>query len=204
MNDEQLRRVYKKFLEQRSHERDAADVSPEAMLDLAEGRGSEAERLRTVDRIMQSEEARREFELLRAAVAASRPPARVIPRPWLVAASLLIVVTGSAVVWRATHPASVLRGDAPAVTLSSPSDAPSVSGALVFAWRRVPNAVSYEIELVEASGTLVQMATVKDTSWTPPATVHLAHGVEYRWWVRATLADGRTLEAPPRRLILSP
>jgi hypothetical protein len=204
MNDEQLRRTYKTILEAHATAPSVNDVSPEALLALAEGRGPEAERLRTLDHVMRSEDVRREFELLRAAVASSRPPARVIPRPWLAAASLLIVVAGSAVVWRATHPENVMRGDASAVTLSSPSDAPSVSGPLVFAWRRVPGAVSYEIELVEASGTLVQMATVKDTSWTPPATVHLAHGVEYRWWVRATLADGRTLEAPPRRLVLSP
>ena len=204
MNDEKLRRVYKTILEYRGGAPRSDDVSPEAMLALAEGRGSDAERLRTLDQVMQSEDARREFELLRAAVAASRPPARRFPAPWLAAASFLVVIAGTAVVWRATHPENVMRGDAAAVTLSSPSDAPSVSGPLVFAWRRVPGAVSYEIELVEASGTLVQMAKVNDTSWTPPATVHLAHGVEYRWWVRATLADGRTLEAPPRRLVLSP
>jgi hypothetical protein len=204
MNDEQLRRAYKRILDSRTSAVADDQVSPEAMLALVEGRGSEAERLGTLDRVMQSEETRREFELLRSAVAASRPHRRVLSTQWLAAAALVVIVGGSAIVWRAARPADTLRGSGESVTLSSPNDAPTVSGPLVFAWRRVPGAVSYEIELVEASGALVQMATITDTTWTPPSTVHLTNGVEYRWWVRATLNDGRTLEAPPRRLVLSP
>jgi hypothetical protein len=179
-------------------------VSPEALLALVEGRGSEAERLRTLDHVMQSEDARRELELLRSAVVAARPRRRSVSPAWLAAASLVVIVVGSAVVWRAVRPENTFRGDAESVMLAAPNDAPTVSGPLVFAWRRVPGAVSYEIELVEASGSLVQMATVTDTSWTPPPSVHLTNGVEYRWWVRATLRDGRILEAAPRRLVLSP
>jgi hypothetical protein len=203
MNDERLRAVYERILAESRPTGDEA--TPEQMLALAEGRGSDAERLRTLDRVMRSENSRQDFELLRAAAAAMRPRPRVTTRLWAAAAAVLVIAGASTVTWRQMHQdENVMRGAENAVTLSAPNDSPAASGPLVFAWRRVPGAKSYEVELVEASGTLVQMTTVHDTTWAPPPSVHLVPGVEYRWWVRATLADGTTLEAPPRRLVLSP
>lgn len=206
MNDERLRAAYESILINARPGSD--DPTPDEMLALVEGRGSDTDRLRTLDRVMRSEDTRRDFELLRAAAAAMRPPRRFNTRMIAAAAVVLVTVGVSTVTLRQfrgdTVGDNVLRGAQRSITLATPMDAPAVSGPLVFAWRRVPGATSYEIELVEASGTLVQMTTVRDTTWVPPATVHLVPGTEYRWWVRATLTDGTTLEAPPRRLVLSP
>jgi hypothetical protein len=206
MNDERLRAVYERILAQSRPSGD--DPTPEQMLALVEGRGSDAERLRTLERVMRSEESRRDFELLRAAAAASRPPRRGVNRMLAAAAVVLVVAGASAVTWRELRldgaSDNVMRGGEPTVVLAAPNDSPAVSGPLVFVWRPVAGATSYEVELVEASGALVKMDTVRDTTWTPPASVHLTPGTEYRWWVRATLTDGTTVEAPPRRLVLSP
>lgn len=205
MNDERLRAVYERILAEPRPAGADDEPTPEQMLALAEGRGSDAERLRTLERVMRSESRRQDFELLRAAAAAARPPRRAAGR-MLAAAAIVLVAAGVATVtWRQMHTDdNIMRGDQKSVMLAAPSDSPAASGPLVFAWRRVAGATSYEVELVEAGGTLVQMATVRDTTWAPPPSVHLVSGVEYRWWVRATLADGTTLEAPPRRLVLSP
>lgn len=203
MNDERLRVVYERILAESRPTGD--DPTPEQMLALAEGRGSDAERLRTLERVMRSETSRQDFELLRAASAAMRPRPRATGRILAAAAVLLLVAGGTTVTWQQMqHDDNIMRGGEHSVTLAAPNDSPAASGPLVFAWRRVAGAKSYEVELVEASGALVQMTTVRDTTWAPPPSLHLVPGVEYRWWVRATLADGTTLEAPPRRLVLSP
>ena len=204
MTDEQLRVIYERILAApRATGADDGAPTPEEMLALAEGRGSEAERLRVLDGVMRSEDARRDFELLRAAVAAARPRVWRLA-PVFAAAAVVIVAAGLGALWWPDRAADPVRGDTAAVRLTAPNDAPSVSSPLILAWHRVPDAASYEVELVEASGNLVQMATLADTTWTPPPSIHLQAGVEYRWWVRAMLADGRTLESPPRRLVLSP
>lgn len=204
MNDERLRAVYDRILTDSRGTTD--EPTPEQLLALAEGRGTDAERLRTLDRVMRSENSRRDFELLRTASAAMRPRPRMATRWRMVAAAaIVLVVAGTATVTlRQRSTENVMRGSERSVTLATPNDSPAASGPLVFAWRRVEGATRYEVELVEASGTLVKMDTVADTTWAPPPSVHLTPGVEYRWWVRATLADGTTLEAPPRRLVLSP
>jgi hypothetical protein len=204
MNDEQLRATYERMLT--SARPNADEPTPEQMLDLVEGRGNDTDRLRTLDRVMRSEDTRRDFELLRAAAAAARPPRRFDVRLMAAAAVVVAAVGISTFTWkqRQTVDDNRMRGAQESITPLSPNDSPAVSGPLVFAWRSVPGVTSYEIELVDASGTLVQMTKVRDTTWVPPATLHLVPGTEYRWWVRATLPDGRTLEAPPRRLVLSP
>ena len=204
MNDERLSSIYQQIMARASAASPGTGVTPDEMLAVIERRVSAAERLRILDRVMQSEETRQDFELLRTAMAASRPARRVVPRWAMAAAAVVILTTGGLTVWRASLQENVLRGAESNIELTAPHDSPAVSAPLVFAWRRVPRAVSYEIELVEASGALVHLAGVRDTSWTPPDSVHLASGVEYRWWVRATLDDGTTIEAPPRRLVLSP
>jgi hypothetical protein len=204
MNDERLSGIYQQILARTSQASPGTGVTPEEMLAVIERRVPDAERLRILDRVMQSEETRQDFELLRTAMAASRPARLAVPRWAVAAAAVVLLTTGGLVVWRVATPDSVLRGSGSNIELTAPHDSPAVSAPLVFAWRRVPRAVSYEIELVEGSGTLVHIGTVQDTTWTPPESVHLASGVEYRWWVRATLDDGTTIEAPPRRLVLSP
>jgi hypothetical protein len=203
MNDEALRRIYQEMLARDTAASPSPHVTPEEMLAVIERRASSAERLRILDRVMQSEVTRRDFELLRAAVAASRPRPGLAPR-WAAAAAVLIVSAAGIVLWQTRPEQNVLRSGGDELTLTAPPDTPAASGPLVFAWRRIPRAVSYELELVDASGALVHLGSVSDTSWTPPDTLHLVPGIEYRWWVRATLNDGTVVEAPPRRLMLSP
>jgi hypothetical protein len=204
MNEDRLGGIYQQILARGSAASRNTGVSPEEMLAVIERRVPTPERLRILDRVMQSEEARQDFELLRAAVAASRPARIAVPRWAVAAAAVVLLATGGLVMVRAFRPENVLRGGESTIELTAPHDSPAVSAPLVFAWRRVPRAVSYEIELVEASGALVHLGTVRDTSWTLPESIHLSSGIEYRWWVRATREDGTTIEAPPRRLVLSP
>jgi len=206
MNDERLREVYEQILNQRPASAAGDETpSPEQMLALVEGRGSDADRLRTLDRVMSSEDTRRDFELLRAAAAAARPRKQTNWRMLAAAAGVFIMAGVGTITWqRSRIDDNVLRGAGRAIRLAAPNDSPAASSPLVFVWHAVPGARTYEVELVEATGTLVHMTTVKDTTWVPPATTHLVPGVEYRWWVRATMPDGTTLEAPPRRLVLSP
>ena len=79
MNDERLRAIYERILAE-SHGT-GEDVTPEQLLALAEGRGNDADRLRTLDVVMRSEHSRRDFELLRTAAAAMHP--RAAARGWL-------------------------------------------------------------------------------------------------------------------------
>jgi hypothetical protein len=45
---------------------------------------------------------------------------------------------------------------------------------------------------------------VADTTVTLPDSIRLESGVEYRWWVRASLADGRQLSSGMQRLLVAP
>jgi hypothetical protein len=215
--DAALRRGYDALLAARERAaRERSDAPPavplERMLALVEGRGSEHERLETLDAVMADAASAREFELLRA-LAANREPAppATLPRRWamwvlpssLAAAAALTLVALPTLRRPTTDGPDVVRGvvQGAAVLLAPPLEA-SAAESRTFRWHAVPGAQRYAVEILTAGGTPVFTTRVADTTVTLPADVHLAPGVEHRWWVATELADGTQRRSAFRRLLV--
>jgi hypothetical protein len=148
--------------------------------------GSEASRLATLDHVMSCSACKQEFELLRAIRAAERVNADVSrPRrsaaPWLAAAVVVIAAGALTLTQLQRSGSNPTRGASSSdITLVGP-----VNGSLV--WRAIPDAVRYDVEIIDASGTTIFHAQVADTTVAPPTSLP---GAPSSWWVRATLRDG--------------
>ena len=59
-----------------------------------------------------------------------------------------------------------------------------------FAWKPVPGARGYELEVLDEKGALVWGAKTTETSVTLSDPLVLTAGKNLRWWVRATTASG--------------
>jgi hypothetical protein len=193
MNDTELQSAYGALLDARKAGAQRP-VPLERILALVEGRGSEEERIETLDTVMADREMARELELLRA-VAANRPRTESVRRwryvaPLLAAAALLLIAiptTREALLNRRSEP---LRDAAQGPTLIAPAERASQQDSRVFRWRSFPGASTYSFELLTAGGTAVFTTRTSDTTVTLPADVRLATDVDYRWWVAGELADG--------------
>jgi hypothetical protein len=206
VSDERLRELYSAALAGRPVA--AAHPSPEAIAALARREGPEAARLATLDHVMECAECRREFDLLRTVEragvesgAAGRGAAR---RGWFMpvalAASVLLAVGIGRQMLRPTGGDPTRgTGEAGAVVLVQPGPEGAAGEPVTFAWQPVPGASRYDLELLDARGSVAAAAATSDTSATPAATRDLPPG-EYRWWVRATTSDARTLRSPLRPL----
>ena len=208
MSDERLRELYTESLATRPA---GEHATPEAIAGLVRREGSETDRLATLDHVMRCVDCKRDFDLLRTIERAgieSGAVGRAATRPrWLMpaalAASVLLAVGIGRGMLRA--PDDTTRGevDSGAVTLVRPGRAAPAGAALTFAWRPVAGARRYELELLDAGGNVAASAATADTSATLPAVRNLPAG-DYRWWVRATTADARSLTSAMRPLRLSP
>jgi hypothetical protein len=182
MTDSDLRDIYTRSLTKR-----ADCPAPEALIALVTRTGSEASRLATLDHVMSCVSCKQDFELLRAiqtaeqadgGTAAGRP--RRSMTPWLAAAAVL-VAAGALTLTELRQQPNPVRG-APNADIALVG---STNGTLV--WRAVPDAVRYEVEIVDASGQTIFHSRVTDTTIAVPAT--LPPG-SLSWWVRAALRDG--------------
>jgi len=98
-----------------------------------------------------------------------------------------------------TNPDNAVR------SLHAPDSQPLVlspqPGAIVHAsdftirWEPVPNSAAYEVRVVTADGDLVWRKRVYENSVDPPKQI-LRPGLKYFVWVRAWLANGKTLQSP--------
>ena len=197
VDDTRLRAAYARVMAERDQRGAADDVPLDDILALVERAGPEAARLRTLDRVMASDRARREFELLRAA-AESAPRARAMPRfAAALAASLLVATVGGT--WLATRDRpDVMRG-ADALELVAPDESPAPSDTLRFVWRAVPGAVRYDLEILDAAGAVAHSARAADTAYAV-AAASLPRGADLQWMVRAERGDGTEVLSPARRL----
>ena len=181
MNDSELRDIYKRALTN-----GADHPAPETLIALVTQTGSEASRLATLDHVMSCVPCKEEFELLRAIHAAERVNAGAArPRrsvaPWLAAAVVVIAAGALTLTQLQRSGTNPTRG-------ASSSDIAlvgTVNGSLV--WHAIPDAVRYDVEIVDASGATIFHARVADTTTAIPATVT---NTPVSWWVRATLRDG--------------
>jgi hypothetical protein len=197
MNDERLRTLYAGAMARLPLPADAAPVPLEAMVDLLEQRGSEAERSQTLRAILRDPRAREEFELLRAVVRAGTPPRQSWRAAvgWQMAAGAALLV-GTAWLFSLTQaPEEPLRGGESTVTMLQPADGVELTAPPLFAWRPVPNAVDYRIEIVDSLGSVVFEEQVRDTTSTGPVSGSLVPGHRYRWSVTVLTRDARHLRS---------
>ena len=209
MSDDRLRELYATALTGQSASAAGEHPAPEVLAELVRREGSEEARLATLDHVMRCAECRRELDLLRSVEragvesgAAGRAGGR---RAWLMpaalAASVLLAVGIGRMVLRSAED-DTTRGDGHgAVVLVQPGREARAGDALTFAWRAVPGANRYELELLDAGGGVLASAATTDTTVSPAAARALPPG-DYRWWVRATTPDARSLRSALRPLRL--
>jgi hypothetical protein len=199
MNDHQLRAAYPALIRRPATGRNGC-ATPEALDALALRRGSEAERLATLNHAMTCTDCRRELDLLRAVERAAPEPAWR-PRVFALAATLMLAA-GAALVWRATRPADggPLRGEAARVMLLDPADGSRVMMPLRLVWRAVPDAVGYRVEVLDWAGAVVATAVGPDTAAQLPTDALAPSDSAYRWRVVAELRTGGTLSSGVRRV----
>lgn len=66
---------------------------------------------------------------------------------------------------------------------------------LRFEWAPLDAAVSYQVELLGANGDILWLSRGERMSAEPPQTLFLEPGVTFYAWVRAQLADGKTVKS---------
>jgi hypothetical protein len=210
VTDEALREAYQRALDARRVPGRDRCVTPEAMLSLLRQEGAEETRLEALDHVMGCGECRSEFELLRAMEeAAARTTERAAPMfgpslrrfaaPLALAASLILVVTVAHRV-RSPEGSDVERGMTDGITLLAPSAEIDETTPPTFAWKPVPGAQRYELEVLDEKGALVWGAKTSETSVTLSDPRLLPPGKTYRWWVRTTTESGTQRASPVRSL----
>jgi hypothetical protein len=207
MSDRELRLAYRALLRRRPPAR--APVEPERMLELVEGQGEETTRLETLDAVMADSAGAREFELLRALVAARPAPAARWLRPAvllpLAAAAVLALLAVPVLRLHDRTPGPEPTRDVQAVPeLLAPPPSASPAQATRFRWRPVAGARAYVLEILAASGRPVFTTRTTVPEVTLPPDVVLATGAEHWWWVAAELPDGTYRRSPFRRLVVQP
>jgi hypothetical protein len=198
VNEARLREIYGGRLAARRPARRAGCPSLESLQALARRQGPEEERLRILDHAMSCADCRAELDLIRSIERAGRDLAateRPAGRRWLVpaalAASLLLAVGLGRLALAPPSEEDVVRSGsgAAAVALVSPAAGATAGKPLLFAWRPVPGATSYRLEVLSPSGEVAVEAETADTAVAPEAARRLAPG-DYQWWVSALGAPG--------------
>jgi hypothetical protein len=200
MTDERLRDAYEAAMAARRGPDRVSCPSPELLHALVRREGPEAVRLMTLDHAMACPHCRGEVELLRALRLAGEPAGSVPRRRprWAIgvgaalAASLAVAVAlgpGRAA-WDRERD-DVMRGSGSALWLAAPGDGEVVPShaPIAFAWHPGRGARDYVVELLAPDGGVVLTGTTPDSALTLVPAAPLAPG-EYRWVVRARLADG--------------
>jgi hypothetical protein len=206
VSDERLRDLYAAAVKARGATVGGSHPSPEAIADLVKRTGAEDVRLATLDHVMSCAECRRDFDLLRTVERVAGGPARPVARrswvlPTALAATLLVAVGLGRTL--TSPPDDMTRGGEEAsVVLVTPGDEAPAGAPVMFTWRSVTGATRYELELLDAGGGVAASAATTDTTAAPAATTGLPPG-DYRWWVRATTADARSVRSSLRPLRLT-
>jgi hypothetical protein len=213
---ERLGRLYRQRVAARGAPDDSSCVSPEAILALVRREGSEAERLATLEHVMSCSACHREYEWLsavdRAAVESGGVPAAATrgfwwpARPLALAASLLLAVGLGLLVQRAIlRTPEPQRGGAGDIVLLAPPPDAAPTGPITFAWRPLPEASGYVLEVQRPDGSVAFTDTTRDTTAILAEPGGVLPEAEYRWWVREETdgaepraSDFRSLRLPGR------
>ena len=207
MKEEDLVKLYRHGVTRRDDTRSDC-VSPEALLDVVEHRGSEATRLQSVNHAMACADCRDELELLRA-TRIVRDRARMPRFGFALAASLVLAAgLGFYAFGRQRAPTGI--DDAGGVTRSGSDDVELVTTGAVstqapnLVWRSATGAASYVVELRREDGTLLTRGTTTDTVFAVPDSVRAGPDSDAYWAVTARLSDGTSLSSSARRIRLTP
>ena len=219
MTDERLRELYQRAVDARTSGTRVGCPDPERLLALARRDGSEDERLRTLDHAMSCGDCMRELELLRAieragASGSSASGPRTTSVWWrravpLALAASLVLAVGITLRQRRSdvRPDDVARDGGPASLVVHGATNLSVrrGDSLAFAWRPIPGASRYLIEVLDDAGRAVVSQSTSDTVLVLRDFAALAPGREYRWWVRTDDAGaGQARSALGRLRVTSP
>src|SRR5687768_5904874 len=192
-----MREIYERVLADREARGVSNDVPVEDILAVVERRGSEEHRATILNRLLATADGRRELDLVRAAVRASRPRRSLSFRiPLAIAATLAVALFGRAVL--RDEPGDTIRSDAgtsAAISLLAPPEDLVLSDSTRFTWTRVPAATSYQPELIDDSGIVVWTQSTPDTSLSLPNNIDLTPGRTYRWRVVARTEAGEVSSA---------
>lgn len=208
IGDARLREAYARAVAARGDASRAACPAPAALAGLARHEGAEDARIRLLDHVLTCPRCREEFELLRAIeTAGGARPAAPARRTWapyaaaaLAASLLLAVLTDPIGRFSGADRDPVVRGADDVLLVAPAADAVvRRTGPLRAAWRRVPDARRYTLELLTPDGTVVLRETTTDTAVALAAS-RLPRDGAYRWWVRAAMPDGAERQSPVRRL----
>lgn len=201
MNDHELQRRYQEGMRQVNAPAGTAP-DPELIQRVARGEATEAERLRVLDVVMQSEDLRREYDTFRALTTAGGAGGR-IPWPKVLTAAVLLVMAGGALIWQsAKPPEDVWRGGGDTVGLWTPATGAVVAAPVVLGWQAVTGAHEYEIEILGVDGSEVSRFLVVDTTAAIPDSTPLVPGSEYTWSVLARLDNGASIRSPYSRFTI--
>lgn len=93
----------------------------------------------------------------------------------------------------------------PSIQVLSPAGGDPVAGhAILFVWAGQTGQPLYRLTLTDAGGRAVWMGDTSDTTLALPATVTLAPGRTYFWYVDALDSAGRSLTTGTRRFSIAP
>lgn len=208
VSDEELRRTYQSSM---TPSRALACPDTDAIRAVVERNGAESDRLSTLDHVMSCATCRCDLDVLRRIAELQmadlpRPAVRRSPRLALAAAAVLIV--GAGLVWNTlqTEPdvGPVMRGASASDSLLVGPRGPGTATPLIFTWRPTAGVRQHTVEVFSPSGEVVWTAQVADTTATMPASVHLAPGASYHWWVtfHRDAARGGDLRTAPATFTL--
>jgi hypothetical protein len=93
----------------------------------------------------------------------------------------------------------VMRGTDVGLALVTPADGASLPADRRLAWRPVPGAARYTVEILDTDDRAVYATGTPDTVIALPDSVRVETG-GYRWWVRARRGDGSEVASPLWRL----
>lgn len=201
MTDAELQAQYQRAVERQARSRPQCP-SPERLQQLVDRAGPEEERLEILDHAMSCPDCHQELALLQAIHAAQPRQTSVKPQHWLAAASLLIVLAGGTLLTRGLmghHTAEPMRGlddgTGGGVTVVATPGGVESGRPGTLAWHRVPGAVQYTVEVLDADDRAVFTSNTTDTAVAVPALT-----APVAWWVRAILPDGTDRRSPIVRL----
>jgi hypothetical protein len=192
MTDDGLGRLYRDGMRDGTPAPRADDAaSLDAMLRVIRGEAGEAERLRTLDRVMASSELREEFALL-SAVAEGERRSAPLRRAWIpLAAAAAVLLVASGLVWQSRRVAvddDVVRGEGASISLVAPRE--RLDAGRTFTWRSTGGESRYRFQLRDAEGGVLFDTVTRDTTLVLPTDVPVSPDREYRWWVRSERPDG--------------
>jgi hypothetical protein len=203
MNEERMRELYARSTARRAASDPPCEVSLEAMIDVLEQRGSEAERRQVLADILRSPPCREEFDLLRAVVRASQPlkaPTLISPM-WRWAAGIVVVAGLGLAGLLGRRPQEPLRGSGDAIELYAPAEEARVESLPGFVWGALPAALQYRLEVSTDAGAVAFSTTVRDTTVMVPQSTALPPG-HYLWLVVAEMPSGQAVRSAVRGLNL--